>query len=203
MADFASAQGNYSLLLSEAGFDVTAVDINDEFLKYAKKKHTHGKFQTVRANIIEYRDSEKFDCVLLGEIIEHVAFPKQLLKSAYENLKPGGVLILTTPNGNEYGQALPTYKEVTDVEKLIPKQFHWGDHLFLYTDKELEELFTECGFNVIDVTKMNSSYVTQIKGIRYIVPLFFLRWLERRTRNLSKHGKDSTNSLVVVGRKAG
>ena len=103
VGDFASAQGNFGLLLAEQGYQVTAVDIKPEFLNYSLKKHTHGKFETVLANIIEYRHHQPFDVVLLGEIIEHVAFPLDLLKSAYENLKPGGILVLTTPNGNEFG----------------------------------------------------------------------------------------------------
>src|SRR3954470_4228087 len=42
VADLASAQGNFGLMLAEQGYDVTAVDIHPDFLRYAKKKHTHG-----------------------------------------------------------------------------------------------------------------------------------------------------------------
>ncbi len=201
MGDFASAQGNFSLLLAEAGFDVTAVDIHPDFLRYAQKKHTLGKFKTVQANIIDFRNPEPFDCVLMGEVIEHVAYPDQLLRSAAENLKPGGLLIVTTPNGNEFGQGLPTYKQVENLEELIPRQFHWGDHLFLYTLEELQDLFDSAGFDTVVSLKLNSSYVTQIKGIRYLMPTALLRWLERKTRTWAKGDKDSTNSLVIVGRK--
>lgn len=202
IADLACGQGNFALTLAEAGFDVTAVDINAEFLRYAQKKYTHGKFQTLHQNLIEFRDSSGFDCVLLGEVIEHVAFPNQLLRSAYENLKPGGVVVITTPNGNEFGQPLPTYKQVTDIEALIPRQFHWGDHLFLYTEEELRELMQAQGFEVLQILKLNSSFVAEIKGIRYLLPHSVLKWMERKTRNWKRHDKDSTNTLIAVGRRA-
>jgi len=203
VADMASAQGNFGLLLSEKGFDVVAVDINSDFLNYAKKKHTQGKFTTVQSNIMDFRDPGGFDCILLGEIIEHVAHPDRLLKAAYENLRPGGILVLTTPNGDEYGQPLPTYKQVTNLEELIPRQFHWGDHLFLYTLDELQGLFDQQGMKIVHWIKMNSSFTSQIKGLRYLLPLSLLKWMEKKTRRLKSHGKDSTNSLVVVGQKPG
>ena len=201
LADLACAQGNFGLMLAERGYDVTAVDIHPEFLKYAKKKHTHGAFKTIQANLMEFRDPEGFDCVLAGEVIEHVAFPEKLMESVSANLKSGGICILTTPNGADYSSRLPTYREVTNLEELIPKQFHWGNHLFLYTTKELTELFNRAGFEPVYIEKYHSAYVSQIKGIRYLMPLSLLRLLERKTRHLRKEGKDSANLLIVVARK--
>lgn len=201
VADFASAQGNFGLLLAEQGYEVTAVDLHPEFLRYALKKHTHGAFKTVQANLMEYRDPQGFDCILAGEIIEHVAFPVQLLASIRANLKPGGVVVLTTPNGSDFSSNLPTYRQVEDVEALIPRQFHWGDHLFLYTQDELRELFTQAGLEPLFFGKYNSAYVSQIKAARYFIPLRVLKWMERRTRTWKKAGKDSTNLLIAVAKR--
>jgi 2-polyprenyl-3-methyl-5-hydroxy-6-metoxy-1,4-benzoquinol methylase len=201
VADFASAQGNFGLMLAEKGYDVTAVDIHPEFLKYAKKKHTDGDFKTVQANIIEYRDPTGFDCVLVGEVIEHVAFPDQLLKSVSENLRDGGICVLTTPNGSDFSSTRPTYRQVTNIEELIPRQFHWGDHLFLYTTDELRALFDQAGLDVVYLEKYHSAYVSQLKGVRYLFPLFALKWLEKKSRHWKKRGKDSTCLLIAVGRK--
>ena len=202
IADFASAQGNFGLLLAEQDYEVTAVDIHPGFLKYAEKKHTHGVFRVQQANLMEFRDPKGFDCILAGEVIEHVAFPKDLLRSIVANLKPGGVCILTTPNGADYCSTLPTYEQVTNIEELIPRQFHWGDHLFLYTENELRKLIEEAGMQVVYLEKYNSAYISQLKGIRYLLPLRLLKWLERKTRKWGKNGKDSTNLLIVVARKS-
>lgn len=200
IGDFASSHCNFSLTLAEDGYDVTAVDIKPEFLDYAKKKYTHGKFNTVVANVIEYRSPEKFDCVFLGEVIEHVAFPDQLLKSAAENLKKGGIVVVTTPNGAEFEQPLPTFSQVTNIEELIPRQFHWGDHLFLYTDAELKGLMEKAGFEILECVKLNSSYVSQIKAARYLMPLSLLKWLDHKASRWTRSGQDSTNCLIMVGR---
>lgn len=201
VADLACAQGNFGLLLAEKGYEVTAVDIKKEFLDYAQKKYTHGKFKTTLANLMEFRGETPFDCVLAGEVIEHVAKPDQLLASAAANLKAGGILIVTTPNGNVFSANLPTFSQVKDFDALIPMQFHWGNHLFLYTLQELNNLFNSAGFDVIFQEKYHSSYVSQIKGIRYLLPLRFLKWFERKTRNWQKKGRDSADLLIVVGKK--
>lgn len=199
--DMACAQGNFALLLAEGGFEVTALDLSEEFLAYAKKKYTQGKIEFTHTNIMDYASSALFDTVICGEIIEHVAYPKDLLAAVKRNLKVGGHLVLTTPNGNEWGSSLKTYSEVDDVSALIPRQFHFGDHLFLYTEEELRSLLNEAGFEVVEAIKFNSSYLSQMKGFRYLLPYHFLRWLEKQTRNWKKHGKDSSNGLIVVAKK--
>ena len=199
--DLACAQGLFGLTLAEAGFDVTAVDLQEDFLRYANKRHTHGNFKTVHANLMEYRNPELFDCVFAGEVIEHVAFPDQLLKAAWENLRPGGILIVTTPNGFEYGSTLPTYTQVEDVSVLVPKQFHWSDHLFLYTIEELQMLFAKQGYEWIWGEKYTSSYVSQIKAVRYLLPKKVLQWMEVKTRHWKRAGRDTSTQLIVAGRK--
>lgn len=139
--------------------------------------------------------------MLAGEVIEHVAFPERLLQSARDNLRPGGICVLTTPNGAEYSSKLPTYRQVTDIEELIPRQFHWGDHLFLYTEEELRGLFAQAGLEVIHLEKYHSAYVSQLKGIRYLLPLSVLKWMERKTRHWKKNRRDSANLLIAVVRR--
>lgn len=41
-----------------------------------------------------------FDAVCAFQVLEHVADPSRLLKTAIETLAPGGVLVLSTPNSN-------------------------------------------------------------------------------------------------------
>ena len=201
IGDFATATGTFGLMLAEKGFEVTAVDINSDFLNYALKKHAHGDYKTVHSNIMEYQTLVPFDCVVIGEVIEHVAYPKDLLAACRRNLKKDGILILSTPNGNQYGSTLPTYSQVTDLSALIPRQFHWGDHLFLYTDVELKALLEESGFEVIQIEKLDASFVSQMKGIRYLFPKSFLKWLEKKTRGFKKNGKDTTCCIVVAAKK--
>jgi 2-polyprenyl-3-methyl-5-hydroxy-6-metoxy-1,4-benzoquinol methylase len=147
--EFGPAQCNFSLLLAEEGYKVTAVDLQQGFLDYARLKYEKGDLELVQGNFMDFSRPQEYDAVLCGEIIEHVAFPKDLMLSAAKNLKVGGILLLSTPNGAEEGSALPTFSEVEDITRFMPKQFHWGDHLFLYTREELRKLGGRVRFNDI------------------------------------------------------
>src|SRR5271157_3481997 len=73
MADIGCCQGNLSMLMAEKGFDVTAIDINPDFLEYAGLKQERGNIKWVRGNFDVLEMQGLFDIIMLGEIIEHCA----------------------------------------------------------------------------------------------------------------------------------
>lgn len=169
VADVACAAGNFALTLAEKGFKVTAVDLLEDLLDYAKKKHTSGEIKFVKCNLMDYRHPHPIDGILMGEVIEHVAWPEQLIESAKQNLKTGGIFVVTTPNGEYGGNDLPTFSQIGDRSKFEAEQFHHGHHLFLYTPGELKSLLEKGGFEVLRVEVFNSHYLTK-NVLRWLVP---------------------------------
>ena len=142
IADVGCAQGNLALLLAESGYQVDAYDLNSSFLEYSKRKWTSGEVEWRNANAFEIGEEETYDAVILGEILEHVAHPDQLLEQAMALVVPGGVIVATTPNGRFVRNPLPSYEEVIargDAERLEAEQFGPGGehHLFAYTVEEI------------------------------------------------------------------
>lgn len=202
VADVACAAGNFALVLAEQGYRVTAVDLLEDLLVYAKKKHTHGEIDFVQANLMDYRHPEPLDGVLMGEVIEHVAWPEQLIASARENLRPGGVFVVTTPNGTYGGNDLPTFSSITeDRREFEGKQFHHGHHLFLYTAQELRGLLEKGGFEVLRITVFNSHYLTKSGVFRYFFTKNFLKFLDSWLSRLPFLGGSSANMMVAVARR--
>jgi 2-polyprenyl-3-methyl-5-hydroxy-6-metoxy-1,4-benzoquinol methylase len=64
--------------MREAGYDVVHADITGD--------------------LSALRERGPFDVVTAGEIIEHLPAPQALLSMAYEVLRPGGRLVISTPN---------------------------------------------------------------------------------------------------------
>lgn len=104
--DIGCSEGILAILLGRKGIEVTGVDINPDSIQFAKELLLHEEPTTQQkvtflcANIFHSEwANTKFDYVILGEIIEHFDEPAALIEKAVQLLKPGGVILVTTPFG--------------------------------------------------------------------------------------------------------
>jgi len=145
IADVGCAQGNVALLLAERGFVVDAFDLNASFLNYSRQKYETGQIRWLQGNIFDDSALSKgttYNAVILGEIVEHVAHPGDLIAKALDLVSPGGVVIVTTPNGEYVRSRLPSYGDIIrsgDLPRIEREQFGPGGehHLFAYSRREL------------------------------------------------------------------
>ena len=89
--------GNGELIaLVQRNFEVEAFacDYTDGLMRLPNQKV---EVADLNRDPLPYRD-QTFDCVSLTEVIEHVEWPRELLREIFRVLKPGGLLVLTTPN---------------------------------------------------------------------------------------------------------
>jgi 2-polyprenyl-6-hydroxyphenyl methylase/3-demethylubiquinone-9 3-methyltransferase len=161
--DVGCAQGNFSLALAEQGYSVVALDLRASFLRYLRLKQERGEIRCVSASIEAFPfPHHGFDVVVLGEVIEHVAYPERLLRNLAELLSPGGILVLSTPNGERFHTGLPTLGDIKRRQELVKRQFKpdADGHLFLLTRHELVTLADEARLVVLSHQFICSPWVT-------------------------------------------
>jgi 2-polyprenyl-6-hydroxyphenyl methylase/3-demethylubiquinone-9 3-methyltransferase len=148
--DVAAAQGNFSLRLAEAGFDVTWNDLRADLEGYVRRKYEHGAISYLPGDAFALGDPGLFDVVLITEIIEHVAHPDRFLANVAKLLRPGGFVYMTTPNGEYLANRLPKFSDCPDPEKFESVQFQPdGDgHIFLLHSDEIPPLARMAGLDV-------------------------------------------------------
>lgn len=98
IADIGAGSSDMSRRLSSAGYRVLACDVETEALEAIR--HTDCAATVVRMDATKafpFR-SGSFDGIYSGELIEHLFRPDHLLSECRRVLRPGGVLVLTTPN---------------------------------------------------------------------------------------------------------
>ncbi|MFC1536423.1 methyltransferase domain-containing protein [Pseudomonadota bacterium] len=85
-------------------------------------------------------DAEKFDCIVAVEVIEHVYDPNRFMAQLAARLKPGGWLVMATPDMGSWwrrvlGSHWPSFK--------LP------EHVTYYDQYTLAELFNRNGFDSV------------------------------------------------------
>lgn len=185
--DLGSAQGNTSLTLAEAGYEAWAVDLRLDFLRYAGLKHERGIFRRVVANAEQLPFPPGFfETVIWGEMIEHVAHPETILGEIRRVLRPGGLLLLSTPNGARLRTGLPTFSQIKDRATFEARQFQPDSegHLFLYRREELGPLLRAAGFGPKQHRFYATPWITGRLGFRHWMSWLnptMRRWLDQWT----------------------
>jgi 2-polyprenyl-3-methyl-5-hydroxy-6-metoxy-1,4-benzoquinol methylase len=156
--DIAAAQGNFSLALAELGFDVTWNDLRAELADYVRLKYERGKIEFAAGNAFELAFQSLFDAVLITEIIEHVAHPDDFLAKAAALVRPGGYIIMTTPNGGYFKNRLPKFSDCADPAVFESMQFkaNADGHIFLLHADEIGPLARHAGLVVEKIVLFTS-----------------------------------------------
>lgn len=148
--DVAAGQGNATLVLAESGYEVTWNDLRADLVGYTQLKHERGVVHYEAANLFDLDPVDKFDLILLAEIVEHVAHPDELLRKVRSLVKPTGHVIVTTPNGEYFRSRLPKFSDCPEPSVFESDQFRpdADGHIFLLHTGELEELARGAGFRL-------------------------------------------------------
>jgi predicted SAM-dependent methyltransferase len=102
-----------------------------------------------------------FDTIYMGQVLEHVWDPKELVDHCYRLLKPGGVFILDFPN--VYALSRMVRYMVTGRDIILGNP----EHKIFYSYAMIDHLLKESGFRVKLVTSEN---VFAMRGMLFTLP---------------------------------
>jgi 2-polyprenyl-6-hydroxyphenyl methylase/3-demethylubiquinone-9 3-methyltransferase len=188
--DVGCAQATLAIQLAESGVKVTAVDIRSQFLDYAKTRVEHGDIRFIAANIVDRPDLGMFDMVFGNQIIEHLVYPVDFIRALAEYVRPGGHLVVTTPNHDYFRSSLPSFTELGDPTQHEHRQYSagGGDHFFAYTEEELRRAAAEAGLEVASVFYWETPWISGHFFFRFLhpfVPVPLLRAAEHASLRIA------------------
>ncbi|RIK04676.1 MAG: hypothetical protein DCC49_13255, partial [Acidobacteria bacterium] len=135
------AGSGYSLLRMAApdtgwAFRLVCCDWDQTAMARMAKENPTGLWVSGAANNLPFLD-ESFSLVYVGEVIEHLADPSAGLTEWARVVKPGGRLVVTTPNRSHRLNRLHKTEAPENLE-----------HLHEFTTTELTSLIEECSLHV-------------------------------------------------------
>ncbi len=202
--DVGCAQATLALLLAERGHSVTAVDLRPSFLDYARTRHTHGRIRFLAANAMALSIQERFDVVFANQLVEHVVRPVPLLRRLRDLLRPGGRLIVSTPNGDYFRNPLPAFGDLGDPLRYEDRQFTAdGDgHFFAYQPRELVRIMRAAGTTGVRLSFFESPWISghvRLRHLHGLVPAKWLRAADRLTLAAPSFARRAAHQMVAVG----
>ena len=205
--DLAAGQGNFSLALAELGYTVTWNDLREDLADYVRLKHETGTINYIPGNVFELGLKECYNCVLITEIIEHVAHPDEFLANAAAIVKPGGFVVMSTPNGRYFRNNLPKFSECPDPSIFESGQFKpdADGHIFLLWPDEIKWLAQATNMKIrklIYHTNPLTAGHVKLEILLKVLPKRVVMALERASQKLPLSLKlPLTTSTIAVFQK--
>ncbi|HEY2007471.1 MAG TPA: class I SAM-dependent methyltransferase [Rhizomicrobium sp.] len=144
--DLACGQGALAKRFIDAGYSMTCCDLIDDKCKIKDEA------EFVQANLNEDfagRFSELFDCVIASEIIEHLENPRHFLREINALLRPGGLLLITTPNvDSPFSKAV--FLRAGYHQGFSPYDYTESGHITPMSLSDIRRAVTESGFLLND-----------------------------------------------------
>ncbi|MGY4771068.1 class I SAM-dependent methyltransferase [Kribbella sp. CWNU-51] len=81
----------------DAGFDAYGIDLSPAAVKWAATRHPGRVFCGLLEEVPEIQD-QKYDVIFGSHLIEHLTEPSEFLREAGRLLRPGGLVVMVTPN---------------------------------------------------------------------------------------------------------
>jgi SAM-dependent methyltransferase len=136
------AHGGFVALMRLAGYDATGIELSPTIAGYART--TFG-IPVLQGPLEEQGFPDgSFDAVVSFDVVEHLPDPIATLRACRKVLKPGGVLLIQTPEVPE-----PTDPAIAKPEHPFAKVFMPREHLNLFTAASLRQVLSKCGFPVV------------------------------------------------------
>jgi SAM-dependent methyltransferase len=202
--DVGCAQGTLAILFAEQGHRVWAIDIRQRFIDYAASRYEKGNIQFICGNALEIDMPQSCDLIFANQILEHLVYPIEFTKRIAGWLKPGGCLVMTTPNVDYIKNSLPSFRDLGAPSEYEHLQFSAdGDgHFFAYRGEDLVEICSRAGLVNVRLSYFETPWVSGHMKIRYIhrfMPARLLRFLDRLTLIIPWFRKRFSHQLMVEG----
>ena len=171
LLEVGSAFGVFAYQAKEAGFSVDCIEMNERCCKYLTNE--------IGVNVVHsdlphkaVESMKKHDVIAMWHVLEHLANPWECLGALADNLSPGGILIIATPNPQAFQfRILGGHWPHVDAPR----------HLNLIPENVLTQFLKPFGLELVSLTTSDAGGRgwNRFGWQRYFMNCFSGKWVQR------------------------
>ena len=168
--DVGCGEGRFLSLLKQYGdpaWELVGLDFDQKAAGLCRRKG----FRCEVGRIEDFPAEEKFDAIIMFQLIEHVDNPREVARRMRALLNPGGVLVLETPN--------PAGLDFQWFKKSYWGHYHFPRHWHLFTSSRLTKMLEETGYGNVQRASLLSPASWIISLHNYFLDKKFPVWTLR------------------------
>jgi 2-polyprenyl-3-methyl-5-hydroxy-6-metoxy-1,4-benzoquinol methylase len=157
--DIGCSSGNFGkVLIDKKKCVVDGIEPDQADFDEARKKLRNVYQLNVETDDLSLID-DRYDFIYFGDVIEHLVHPVETLRRVRTLLKEDGAIVFSIPNMSHLSVRL----------MLLGGKFMYGEtglldktHLHFYTHQEVQRVFSEAGYAIVDLDPVLKDYPKEI-----------------------------------------
>jgi SAM-dependent methyltransferase len=141
LLDFGCAAGYFLEVARSDGWQIAGVEVSRGMAQSASQA-----LHIPIATSLDSLPEKDFDAITLWEVVEHLSRPVAELRRLYDRVRPGGLLMLSTPNAGHW-QAVR--------EPGLWDGYRPPAHLIFFTQRTLQDALGRAGFAQIAINRVS------------------------------------------------
>ncbi len=144
----------YSMSKYSPKWKITAVDVKkeqvDDCNDFFNKTHESHRIHFTVADLTKYRKNEQYQMILSVDVMEHILEDVEVFKNFHASLKPGGMVLISTPSDQGGSDAHHDHDhdhdhEEGDIHGFVDEHVRDG-----YNISEIEDKLKTAGFSKVE-----------------------------------------------------
>lgn len=125
------------------------IDGSAEMIARFRARFDAGHVDIVEAYFEDFETDERFDCIVMGFVLEHIEDPSLVLARYRHFLAPGGSVFVAVPNAEALHRRIGhAAGQLPDMQQLSEADLQFG-HRRYFTLATLKQLVIDAGYEVV------------------------------------------------------
>jgi 2-polyprenyl-3-methyl-5-hydroxy-6-metoxy-1,4-benzoquinol methylase len=163
LLEVGSGYGFFIEMAAQAGWNSVGVEISSYACKVAESRGC--KVYNCDLKDVPFTTAS-FDVIVMWDVIEHFTNPAAIAQNCLHLLRPGGALILKTPDARAL---YPSFGPIHTLYRNFVYPANAAEHVFHFTPEHLSTMIKKIGFSHTEINPCDQWEERIVSGKNYLV----------------------------------